>query len=278
LLMLLLRCLHPPAAATSLTPIIAGTSIQSLGYSFVLVPVAVNVFSMLLLAIIINRWVMNRDYPSPLPVKKKISQRHRTTVPVHHIGFSEQDLSLALQESDVFVDMTHADLSRLLSDVEMYAFKRLRGHILCADIMIKEVTAVEFGTEVEDAWQLMREKNLKAIPVVDRSKRVIGIITWNDFFKYVDLNVYGSFQDKFRAFIHRSEGLTASKPEAVGLIMTSHVVTLTDTAHIVELISLMSIHGHRQIPVVNSEQRLVGMVYQANLIAALYNEQLRYNE
>ena len=53
LVMLLLRCLHPPAAATSLTPIMAGASIKSLGYSFVLVPVAVNVFSMLLLVIII---------------------------------------------------------------------------------------------------------------------------------------------------------------------------------------------------------------------------------
>jgi CBS domain-containing membrane protein len=30
--------------------------------------------------------------------------------------------------------------------------------------------------------------------------------------------------------------------------------------------------GHRQIPIVNSENRLVGMVYQASLIAARYNE------
>jgi CBS domain-containing membrane protein len=56
--------------------------------------------------------------------------------------------------------------------------------------------------------------------------------------------------------------------------MTSTVVTLPDTSHIANLVSLMSIQGHRQIPIVNAEQRLVGMVYQANLIAALYNEQL----
>ena len=55
LLMLLFRCLHPPAAATSLTPIMAGTSITSLGYSFVLVPVAINVATLLTLAIIVNR-------------------------------------------------------------------------------------------------------------------------------------------------------------------------------------------------------------------------------
>jgi CBS domain-containing membrane protein len=274
LMMLLLRCLHPPAAATSLTPIMAGTSITSLGYSFVLVPVAVNVVTMLLLAIIINRWVMGRDYPSPLPVKKKTHQRHRVTEPIHQIGFSAQDITSALKESDVFIDMTPAELSHLLTQVEMHAFKRIKGNISCADIMIKDVPTLEFGTEVEQAWEIMRNKNLKMMPVIDRARRVIGIITWHDFFKFMDLNVYASFQDKFRRFMQRTASISATKPEAVGLIMTSSVITLPETAHITELISLMSLHGHRQIPIVNADERLVGMVYQANLIAALYNEQL----
>lgn len=273
-LMLCLRCLHPPAAATSLTPIMAGTSITSLGYSFVLVPVAVNVITMLFLAIIINRWIMNRDYPSPLPVKKVSRQRHTLSKPSHHVGFSEQDLSLALEQSDVFIDMTQTELSSLLTQAEMNSFKRLKGNITCADLMIKETFAVEYGTEVEQAWQIMQSNKLKAMPVIDRAKRVIGIITWNDFFKFVDLNTYESFQDKFRKFIQRTPNVTASKPEAVGLIVSTTVVTLPDTTHIGELISLMSMQGYRQIPIVNSEQRLVGMVYQANLIAALYNEQL----
>jgi CBS domain-containing membrane protein len=91
------------------------------------------------------------------------------------------------------------------------------------------------------------------------------------------LNAYESILDKFRVFIRRTTDVTASKPEAVSLIMTSSVVTLPDTTHIADLVSLMSIHGHRQIPIVNSEQRLIGMVYQANLIAALYNQQLGFN-
>ncbi len=277
LMMLLMRCLHPPAAATSLTPIMAGSSIISLGYSFVLVPVAINVFSMLLLAIIINRWVMARDYPSPLPVKKEKHQGSTLSEPSHQIGFSEQDLDLALKDSDVFIDMTHAELSQVLTQVEKNAFKRIKGEILCADIMIKDVITVEFGTEVEQAWEIMNTNKLKAIPVIDRARRVIGIITWNDFFKFVDLNAYESILDKFRAFIRRTADVTASKPEAVGLIMTSSVVTLPDTTHIADLVSLMSIHGHRQIPIVNSEHRLIGMVYQANLIAALYNQQLGFN-
>ncbi len=275
-LMLAFRCLHPPAAATSLTPIMAGESLTSLGYSFVLVPVAINVITMLFLAIIINRWVMKRNYPSVLPVKKEINQRHSIVQPSHRIGFSEQDLSMALEKNDVFIDMTHAELSKLLTQVELNTFQRIKGAIFCSDIMIKDVIAVEFGTEVEDAWEIMRTHKLKAMPVIDSARRVIGIITWNDFFKCIDLNAYDSFQDKFRNFIRRTAHLSASKPEAVGLIMTTAVISLPDTTHIADLIPLMSSHGIRQVPIINSEKRLTGMVYQANLIAALYNEQLAH--
>jgi len=276
-LMLVLRCLHPPAAATSLTPIMAGTSLTSLGYSFVIVPVAINVITMLFLAIVINRYVMKRNYPSALTIQEEVNQRHAITEPSHQVGFSEQDLSLALDNSDVFIDMTHTELGQLLTQVEMNTFQRIKGTILCSDIMIKDVIAVEFGTEVEEAWRLMRTHKLKAMPVIDNARRVIGIITWNDFFKCMDLNAYDSFQEKFRCFIRRTADVTATKPEAVGLIMTPTVVSLPDTTHIADLIPLMSLKGIRQIPIIDSERRLTGMVYQANLIAALYNEQLAHN-
>jgi CBS domain-containing membrane protein len=273
-LMLVFRCLHPPAAATSLSPIMAGTSLTSLGYSFVLIPVAINVFTLLILAIVINRWVMERNYPSPLPVEKKQQQRHTISEPSHQIGFVEQDFSQAIKDSDIFVNMTYSELSILLTQVEKNAFKRIKGRLLCADIMVQEVMSVEYGTELEEAWGIMRKHHLKAMPVIDKARRVIGIITWNDFFKGIDLAAYDSFQDNFRHFIRRTPNMSATKPEAVGLIMTPSVTTLLDTTHIADLIPLMSTLGHRQIPVVNNEQRLVGMVYQANLIAALYNEQL----
>jgi CBS domain-containing protein len=36
----------------------------------------------------------------------------------------------------------------------------------------------------------------------------------------------------------------------------------------------MSTTGLRQIPIVNNENRLVGIVYQSHLIAALYNQKM----
>ena len=268
LAMLLLRCLHPPGAATALTPILANHTISALDYGFVLTPVGLNVVIMLIMAIVINRWVLQFEYPI------SFSNKNKPTKAIQQTGISNQDLKYALEKMDMFMDVSPDDLRKLLTDAEAHSFKRFKGNIRCADIMVRDVLTAEYGTEVEEAWKIMHKQKLKAMPVIDRAKRVIGIITWNDFFKFIDMSAHESFQDKFRAFIRRTPALSTDKPESVGHIMTAPVTVLAETTHIVILVSLMSTQGFRQIPIVNSENRLVGMVYQANLIAALYDEQL----
>ncbi len=266
--MLLLRCLHPPGAATAIAPILSGDPISSLGYGFVLMPVGLNVLIMLVMAILINRWLLRHDYPIVSGNKNIVVE------PAQQTGISDQDLKLALENMDMFMDVSAGDLRKLLTDAEARSFKRFKGNITCADIMVRDVPVVEYGTEVEEAWKIMHQQKLKAMPVIDRARRVIGIITWNDFFKFINLSAYESFQDRFRAFIRRTPDVSTDKPESVGHMMTTSVTVLPESAHIADLISLMSTQGYRQIPIVNSENRLVGMVYQANLIAALYDEQL----
>jgi CBS domain-containing membrane protein len=243
-----------------------------MNYSFVLMPVGVNVAVMLGVAIVINRWVLRYEYPTlPYPVDNKKHKHSNIMQPSHRTGISEQDLEQALEKRDVFMDVSAGDLSKLLTEAQMQSFKRSRGNITCADIMVRDILTIEYGTDVEEAWKIMQSEKLKAMPVIDRARRVIGIITWNDFFKFINVGANETFQEKFRAFIRRTSDVTADKPESVGHIMTSTVSVLPENTHIADLIPLMSNQGYRQIPIVNSENRLVGMVYQANLIAALYN-------
>lgn len=262
LAMLLLRCLHPPGAATAIAPALMGDSISLLGYGFVLAPVGLNVMVMLLIAIVVNRWLLHYDYPMP-------SDNHKTERGSRN-GLSEQDLKLALKNMDVFIDVSARDLRKLLNNIVARNFKRFKGQITCADIMVRDVRAVEYGTEVEEAWTIMHNQKLKAMPVIDKASRVIGIVTLYDFFKFTNLDVYETFQDKFREFVRRTPDISTIKPESVGHIMTASVATMPESAHIVDLVPLMSNNGYRQVPIVNSENRLVGIVYQADLIGALY--------
>lgn len=249
LIMLLARCLHPPGAATALAPVLS----QVTDYSFIVLPVAVNVLLLFGVAVVLNRYVLKNNYP--LMPKQETEQDTR--------------LKQLLNDTNRFMDVSLDDLNQLLMLAEKHRLKQRKPNMTCGDIMLTDIFTVEYGTEVEEAWQIMLTHKLKAMPVLDKSSRVIGIITWADFFKFVDLNSQKTFQEKFLAFIRRTPDVQTNKPEAVGHIMTQNVLTVEETTHIVELIPLMSQQDIRQIPIVNRERRLVGMVYQTHLIAAL---------
>lgn len=273
LAMLLLRCLHPPGAAAALAPVLGKASVSELDYGFVFIPVGLNVLIMLVMALVINRWLLRHEYPigkRPLTSRKN-SINDITAESSQNTGISVQDVENALQNRDAFLDVSSGDLSKILTDVQKHRFKRTSGQITCADIMVRNVLAVEYGTDVEEAWNIMRREKLKALSVIDRSKRVIGIVTVHDFIKFIHVDPTESIQKKFMAFIRRTSNISTDKPESVGHIMTTSVTVLPESNHIVDLVPLMSNQGYRQIPIVNQENRLVGMAYQANLIAALYN-------
>lgn len=272
LIMLLLRCLHPPGSATALAPVLAGDPLTSLGFDFVLYPVAINVGLMLIMALLINRWIMGRDYPIYCVAHHKSESSPNKIITVQP-NINKEDLAYALQNNETFIDVTATEIRNLLLQAEKHHFQQQHPTLNCADIMSRDVVTVEYGTDVESAWALMYQQQLQAMPVIDRANRVIGIITWSDFFKQINLNVYDSLQDKFRAFIRRSSEIHTDKPEAVGHLMTKSVKVVAENAHITELIPLLSEDGLRQAPIVNDEKRLVGMVYQPQLIAALYRLQ-----
>ena len=140
--------------------------------------------------------------------------------------------------------------------------------------MQRNIITVEYATEVEWAWTLMHEHHLKVLPVLDKSKRVIGIVTHYDFLKHIKLTPYQSFQEKWLSFIKPSLDVTTQKPEVMGHIMTRKVKTLPADAHIAELVPLVVNEGHHHVPIIDDEGRFVGLVFQSSLLTALFNQQV----
>jgi len=60
-------------------------------------------------------------------------------------------------------------------------------------IMSRELVTVEFGTPLEQAWALLRERRIKALPVVDRTFHIAGIITLADFMRAAEFDGYEGF-------------------------------------------------------------------------------------
>lgn len=269
-IMFALRCLHPPSGAVALTAVLGGPTIHASGYGFVFFPVGVNSLLLLVVALVYNN-ATRRIYPHAV-VKTGDTHLTKDIPPEMRFGFTEEDLNEVLKEYNQVIDVSRDDLQTLLQQTEMHAYRRRFGEITCADIMSKDVVSVVFGTELEDAWTLLRKHKIKALPVVDRAKRVIGIITQIDFMKHANLEVYDGFESKLRRFIQRTARSHSEKPEVAGQIMTSPAVTAHVDMHIIELIPLMSQQRvHHHIPVVDDDRKLVGIVTQSDLVSALYH-------
>ena len=270
LAMHLSHSLHPPGGAVALVAVLGSPAIHALGYRFVLEPVALNSLLLLGAALLINNLLPGHRYPAGPNTRKDKKHHHDDPSPLQRLGLDREDLRRALREMDTYLDISEADLDRVYSSAGVHAFRRKMGNITCADIMSRDLTTAEFGTELEEAWARLRYHKVKAIPVVDPFRRVIGVITLVDFIKRADLKTYETFEDKLIRFIRRTPGVTSDKPEVVGQIMSAPVVTVGEDTHIVELVPMLSDKGLHHVPVVDAEARLVGMITQSDLIAALF--------
>lgn len=272
LAMLLTHSLHPPGGAIALLPVLDHHEhVLDLGYQFVVAPVLLNVLVILCTALLFNNLLPGRRYPSRPPPAKDKQHRHDDPKPLDRLGVSKDDLQQALKEMDIFLDVSKGDLDRVYRLAGMASYRRRMGELTCGEIMSRDLVSVEFDTELEEVWAKLRYHKVKSIPVVDRERRVIGIVSLVDFLKRANLTIYETFEDKLIKFIRRTPGSTTEKPKVIGQIMAAPVFTVREDVHILELVPLLSNKGLHHVPVVNSEDRLVGMVTQSDLIAALYH-------
>ncbi len=268
--MYLLNCLHPPGGAAALVPVLAHDQ-QILDLSYVVFPVLVNVITMLALALVAHRWILKKEYPVRPIQQRDDLHGHKDPSPLARLGINRDDLNAALASFNAYLNVSEGDLARLYASAQSKAYVRKFGEIQCQHIMSRDVVTVEYGTELEEAWALLRKHKVKMLPVVDRANRVIGVLSLVDYLKRADLKTYQGFADKLVAFVRRTPSLHTDKPEVVGQIMATPVFTVQESDFIASLVPLLSDRGLHHVPVVNDAQRLVGIIAQSDLIAALYS-------
>ncbi len=268
-------CLHPPGGATALTVVAGGDAIRAMGYDYLLTPVLINVLVMLAWALLINNLLPNRYYPNTLKRLKDASSGVVGTDRVDaRLSIDKDDLEFALKEMNEFVDVSREDLSRIFNLSATHARRRRMGEILCGEIMTREVISAEYGDKVEDIWKLMWRHKIRSVPIVDSRRHVIGIVTIADFLNQVKSEDGRPLATRLRAFIEPASGNTTDKPEYAGHVMTTPVITVREDQHILDLFPIFYEKGVHHLPVVDSEERLTGMLTPKNLLAALHADML----
>lgn len=257
--MMALRCLHPPGGAMALSVVLAHAAHGHFAIGAAMVDSLV-----LVLAGVAYNAATGRRYP------------HTQIAPARAqpagVGarFKSQDLDAVLARYNQVLDVSRDDLENILQAAELESYRRRTGEILCRDVMSRDVVYVQFGSSLQEAWRLMRTHQIKALPVIDQSRRIVGIITMADFMREARIDQAPGLGHKLREFI-RPDGLSMSdKPEVVGQIMTRQVRVVSQDRHAIELMPLFTESGHHHIPVIDDERRLVGIITQSDFVRALY--------
>lgn len=251
-----MRCLHPPGGAAALLSAMGGV-----GLHFAMFPVLTNCLLLVMAGMAYNN-LTGRSYPH-LP---STQVQPPGTVP----RFSTADLDAALAHYNQVLDVSRDDLQELLHHAESAAYQRRFGDLTCGDVMSTEPLFVQFGTTLAEAWTLMQERRVKALPVTDRGRHIVGIVTVADFLRHAGLERHEGIGERLLEFLKPSGAVHSEKPEVVGQIMTREVRVASVGRRVSELIPLFSEAGHHHIPIIDTERRLVGVITQSDLIRTLY--------
>ncbi|MGB3882045.1 MAG: HPP family protein [Diaphorobacter nitroreducens] len=250
--MLALRCLHPPGGAMALFAVLNPQD----GAAFAVFPVLLNMLALVLTGMAFNH-LTGRSYPH--------AQRARGAAHKGSGAFISADLDAALSHYNQVLDVSRADLEGLLHLAGKAAFQRTLGELRCGEIMSSPVHAVVAETPLKDAWALMRKHAVKALPVVDGARRVVGIVTVADFMRLANLDMHEGMGQRLRSLIMGRP----KRPEQVQGLMSSPVQQVLSEQHVMDLVPLFSEAGHHHIPVVNDAQELVGIITQTDLVKTL---------
>ena len=119
----------------------------------------------------------------------------------------------------------------------------------CSEVMTSEPVCCVPDDVVARAAKLMKVGNIGAIPVVENehNRKLVGIVTDRD----LALHIVAEGRD--------------AKSTKVGAVMTGNVVTCLADDDLQKALDAMAMHQLRRIPVVDSTNKVVGIIAQADV-------------
>lgn len=159
-----------------------------------------------------------------------------------------------------------------LDDVQVVKYTHrhlnpLPGDRLVRDVMTRDVVSVKADTTLAELVNLLIDKEIKAVPVVDRERRVLGIVSDGDILER------GNGQARLGVMERLDEATLAAQladlrqsGKTAADIMTRDVIVTREDASLAHATHLMVQHDLKRMPIVDKDRRLTGMLSRVDIL------------
>jgi CBS domain-containing protein len=142
------------------------------------------------------------------------------------------------------------------------------------DVMTTDVASVHQDASFHVVAELLIDRGVSGVPVVDDDDRVQGVVSEADLLAKEEFKerYYGDdYRPPLRARLRHAfggegSGFRKAKGETAGQLMSAPAHVVTPDASVVQAARLMDSRGVKRLPVVDAGGRLVGIVSRLDLI------------
>jgi len=147
-------------------------------------------------------------------------------------------------------------------------------------IKFKDVNTISYVANV------LREKKISGAPIVDEDNKVIGVISEGDIMRLIEVHspninlILPAPLDLIELPVRMrleldelAKGVSKAASVLVGEIMTKEVVKSKGDFSISDAASLMDRHDVNRLPVVDENDKLIGIITRGDIIGALVKKE-----
>jgi CBS domain-containing membrane protein len=180
----------------------------------------------------------------------------------------DEDVEAAIKDLKLNLSLSAEELQKIYTVAFRHAQARCASAMCVRDAMTRNVLSLNKFDDISNAVKLLAEKSISGLPVVDRENRVVGVISEADVVSMVGSRRAHTFKEILRSIV--GHPLPERKMgHLVGDIMTSPAITVTPDTEISEAVRLMDGRRIRRLPVVDKDQRLVGLISRSDIVKAM---------
>jgi CBS domain-containing membrane protein len=184
---------------------------------------------------------------------------------INDCSLSDDDLRAALVEMKSYVDVTEEDLKKIYEIAVRHARERRTSQIPVREAMTGEVISIQPEADLYEAARLLSEHRISGMPVVDKSKRVIGVISQADILVLAGMRKEHTFKDILRNIL--GEPIPAAKSgDKVKDVMSFPPITAKADDELGAVAQILDERRIKRLPVVDDQGTLIGIIARADIV------------